>query len=324
MIEAQSLIVRRRILDKSLHSWREVTRASLDLRQKYFLMMIFNRWKYYTDECIELRQMRYVALIHWAAVRCKKSFGALKLHAKQNRDALNVTSFLHDNRGRRSTRFTSSIHRSRSKHVHHVCSPPDSMKFTSATAVDSLGYSYDATARKDSVHFSSAGRKELRPNNMRALSHKPEATPSIMRRSMPPHNLYRHDLGPDHGRIPRSATNATTSFYSGGRPSESPIVPMSLSTERHASSVNGILQSPSHFLDLTKTMHSLTSTQPRHPHTSQCFGQRGIAVPSRRPGPKSISDFIISNLLDEIISKVERRNIGYVINCSWDNNNRIN
>jgi hypothetical protein len=56
-------------------------------RQKYFLMALFNRWQLYTDECINARQKRDAALLHWAAFKIKKAFVILKLHAKQSQIA---------------------------------------------------------------------------------------------------------------------------------------------------------------------------------------------------------------------------------------------
>jgi hypothetical protein len=82
----QGLLVRRRVLEKALQSWRGITATSMKLRQKYFLMMIVNRWRIYVDECIDLRQKRYAALLHWATVRFKKSFAVLKSHAKQSKE----------------------------------------------------------------------------------------------------------------------------------------------------------------------------------------------------------------------------------------------
>ena len=80
-------IRRHRTLEKVLRSWRDATQTTLKRRQKYFLMALFNRWQLYTDECIEIRQKRDTALLHWATFKIKKAFVILKLHAKQSQIA---------------------------------------------------------------------------------------------------------------------------------------------------------------------------------------------------------------------------------------------
>jgi hypothetical protein len=87
MVEAQALLRRRRTLEKVLRSWRDVTLLTMKRRQKYFLMVLFNRWQLYTDECIDARQKRDTALLHWATFKIKKAFVILKLHAKQSQIA---------------------------------------------------------------------------------------------------------------------------------------------------------------------------------------------------------------------------------------------
>jgi hypothetical protein len=69
------------LLVKTLRSWRAIAVTASKLRQKYYIMMIVNRWKLYTDECIDLRRKRDISLLHWATSICKKSFDVLKLHA---------------------------------------------------------------------------------------------------------------------------------------------------------------------------------------------------------------------------------------------------
>ena len=87
MVEAQAFLRRHRTLEKVLRSWRDATLLTLKRRQKYFLMALFNRWQLYTDECIEIRQKRDTALLHWATFKIKKAFVILKLHAKQSQIA---------------------------------------------------------------------------------------------------------------------------------------------------------------------------------------------------------------------------------------------
>jgi hypothetical protein len=87
MVEAQALLRRRRTLEKVLRSWRDVTLLTMKRRQKYFLMALFNRWQLYTDECIDARQKRDAALLHWATFKIKKAFVILKLHAMQSQIA---------------------------------------------------------------------------------------------------------------------------------------------------------------------------------------------------------------------------------------------
>ena len=276
------MIVHRRILGKSLHSWREATRASLDLRQKYFLMMIFNRWKYYTDECIDLRQMRYVALIHWAAVKCKKSFAALKLNAKQNKEANTVTSFSQGNYGRSAfTRFTSTPYHSRITFVQHGLSPANSMSYASTSAINDRGQSCDNTARKDGMHLGSIGRNEMFRNYIVGGSLPESTSPPFPWRSNPYHNLFSlHALGDGANR----GRN-----YSEYRPSLN---------YRNCLNLN------------RSGRYSVTGTQPRE-HTTRCFEVVDVTVPTRRPVLRSTNNFIVANVLEEMISKVERQNLGY-------------
>ena len=82
----RDLVVHRRVLEKVLRSWRDITVTAIKLRQKYLLMMIVNRWKLFADECIDLRQKMYAALLHWANVRMKRSFAVIKLHSKRSKE----------------------------------------------------------------------------------------------------------------------------------------------------------------------------------------------------------------------------------------------
>lgn len=84
MVEAQALLRRRRNLQKVLRSWRDVTLLTMKRRQKYFLMVLSNRWQLYTEECIDAQKKRDTALLHWAAFKIKKAFVILQLHAKQS------------------------------------------------------------------------------------------------------------------------------------------------------------------------------------------------------------------------------------------------
>ncbi len=293
ILQARLLIVHRRILEKSLHSWREVTRASLDLRQKYFLMMIFNRWKYYTDECIDLRQMRYVALIHWAAVKCKKSFAALKLNAKKNKEANAATSFNQSNYGRSAfTRYTSTPYHSRNTFMQHGLSPADYLVSNiSPSAIDGRGQSYDNTARKDAMFQNDIVRGSL-PGST--------SPPSFLRRSNPYHNLFSlHALGDVANRGRKYSENSTSPNYR-----------TSISREWHTPVVAGMLQGTSHYLNLNRSRHFVARTEPSQ-HTTRCFDEFDVYIPTRRPALRSTNDFVVANMLDEMISKVERRNLGY-------------
>lgn len=87
IVEAQALLRRRRNLEKVLRSWRDVTLLTMKRRQKYFLMALFNRWQLHTDECIDAREKRDTALLHWAKFKIKKAFVILNLHAKQSQIA---------------------------------------------------------------------------------------------------------------------------------------------------------------------------------------------------------------------------------------------
>lgn len=299
ILQTQVLMVHRRLLEKSVQTWRKATRAALDRRQKYFLMMIFNRWKYYTDECIELRHMRYRALIHWATVKCKKAFAALKLNAEQNKDAKMVTTFgsiYGSTAAMRFKRLPNSC--SRNTLVQHVFHPSDPMTYASTTAVN--GQFHGNTGRKD-MFWS---------DDVKGTYHKPGSIspPSFSRRTIPSHNhysLHGSHGGDDRGR--RSSANATTGYFSNGMPL--PIFPSSISHERHTDTISGILQSPSHYLGLARSENSLSRTQPRH-YAVRSSEEVGVTIPLRKPALRSTCDFIIANVLDEMIAKVERRTFG--------------
>ena len=96
----QVLVVHRQVLKKALQSWRATVATASKLRQKYYLMMIVNRWQLYTDECVDLRRKRDIALLHWASFRCKKSFDVLKLYAKQSKEQKRLASVLQYKVGR--------------------------------------------------------------------------------------------------------------------------------------------------------------------------------------------------------------------------------
>lgn len=301
ILQARALMVHRRILEKSLHSWREVTKAALEFRQKYFLMMIFNRWKCYTDECIDLRQMRYIALIHWASVKCKKTFVALKINATRNKEANTVTSLI------RSKGGSSASTRSRNTFIQHGLSSADLMTYNSTAAIDGRWQSHYHKSRKDAVHFSNSGRQETyNSDNFRGSYPKPGSfsPPTFIPRSAPSHNLYSlHAL---RGESYRSRN------YSDGRPM--PVFRSLRSHEQPTPSVAGMSRSPSQNLNLTRSGQLLTRSQTRH-HNNRYVEQVNFDVPSGRPALRSTSDFIISNVLDEIVSKVERRHFGYTIDC---------
>lgn len=74
---------RSNLLSQCLESWRGFTADAVNRRLRYFLMVIINRWRIYTEECIAERQQRYTALLHWAANLSRKAFVSLKLHSKQ-------------------------------------------------------------------------------------------------------------------------------------------------------------------------------------------------------------------------------------------------
>mmetsp|Transcript_38547 Transcript_38547/g.80776 ORF Transcript_38547/g.80776 Transcript_38547/m.80776 type:complete len:830 (-) Transcript_38547:50-2539(-) len=85
-LEARASMARRRFLEKQVfYSWRDLTVIAVGLRQRYFLMIVVNRWRLYAEECIDLRRKRYSALVHWATVKVVKAFTALKLHAKERK-----------------------------------------------------------------------------------------------------------------------------------------------------------------------------------------------------------------------------------------------
>lgn len=288
ILQARALMVHRRILEKSLHSWREVTLAALEFRQKYFLMMIFNRWKCYTDECIDLRHMRNIALIHWASVKCKKTLVALKLNATQNREANTVTTLI------RSKCGSSALTRSRNTFIQHGLSSADLMTYNSTAAIDGRGQSHDHKSRKDAVHFSYSGRQEMnKSDNFRGSFLKPGSiSPPTF---MPSHNLNSLTMRDESCR----GRN-----YLDGRPM--PAFRSLTLHEQPTPFVAGMFRSPSQNLNLTRSGQLLTRSQTRQ-HNNRCVEEVNVHVPSRRPAPRSTSDFIISNILDEMISKVERR-----------------
>ena len=62
-----------------------------------------------------------------------------------------------------------------------------------------------------------------------------------------------------------------------------------------------------YFLGLSE--NSLSRTQPRH-YAVRSSEEVGVTVPLRKPALRSTCDFIIANVLDEMIAKVERRTFG--------------
>ena len=95
VLERRVSIVRRRLTKQVLLAWREASNKAFELRRRYFLMMLLNRWRLYTEECIDLRQMRYTALVYWATVKCAKAFAALKTNAEQSKKEKKHRTSLH-------------------------------------------------------------------------------------------------------------------------------------------------------------------------------------------------------------------------------------
>ena len=225
-----------------------------------------------------------------------------------------MTSFSQSNCGRRAfTRYTSTPYHSRNAFMQHGFCSADTMSCISTSAIDGRGQSCDNTARKDAMHLISAGRNEIIRNDIVRGSFiipGSMSPSSVLQRSNPYHNLFSlHALdGANRGNI-----------YSVDRPS--PNYRPSISHEWHTPAVAGMLQSTSQYLNLNGSGNFVARTQPRQ-HTTRCFEEVDVTVPTRRSALRSTNDFIVANMLDEMISKVERRNLG--IDCEWKNNHRIN
>ena len=205
-----------------------------------------------------------------------------------------MTSCLRSNCMSPTTRLTLSPYYSKSKYVHHSSSPPGSMVYTPMTAVSGIGYSYETNAQKKTE-----GNELLLPNKSRDPYLNPEliSTQSTLRRSIPSHHLFsRHALGNvvEHGGLPRYSNNANGKYYLGGR--LSPISTKFSNERQEASTMSGMLRNTIH-MGHTK---SVQSAQTRYQETSRCLGQLGVLSPSHR----SVGDFIIANVLDEMITKI--------------------
>lgn len=91
----------------SFAAWKDAAAASTMRRKKLFLMILFNRWRLYCDECKSKREMKYAALMHWAERLTMKSFSAWKLHADAQRDIYHQGNTYHQPRNFRCSSFWS-------------------------------------------------------------------------------------------------------------------------------------------------------------------------------------------------------------------------
>jgi hypothetical protein len=291
---AQVLVVHRRVLENVLRCWRDITVTALKLRQKYFLMIIVNRWKLYADECIDLRQKMYSALLHWANVRMKRSLAVLKLHSTRSKEEKRLATLL-----QRTTKLVG------------------------------LSNGRDASCIDASLRFSVSHpdyRFALPTNwfdNIRSpllQSRSISALTSSMRQSYP---TLQRDFHAQKAQTLRPPTFASTNCYSVVMPSSF------LSNDRHASVMagsrqrftqHGIGQPKSGDLFLHNSQASvLGPNRQKHAAAPSCFGQVGSSV-------KGIKDyhherFLIASVLDEMISMVEHRNLTAAAGAFFYHNN---
>ena len=75
-----------RLMQQCLYRWKVYTTKSILRRQEFFLMMVFNRWRLWTEDEIEKRENERIALVHWATALYSKVFRCLIEHARQNRE----------------------------------------------------------------------------------------------------------------------------------------------------------------------------------------------------------------------------------------------
>ncbi len=70
----------RRLQRKAYMSWKRFIANCTAWRQTS-LLLIVNRWRMWTEDCIALRRKNYVALMHWASNMLATAFSALKVNA---------------------------------------------------------------------------------------------------------------------------------------------------------------------------------------------------------------------------------------------------
>lgn len=73
------------LMRKSMILWQNAVLEKIR-REKYFLVVLFNRWRLHTIDTIANREQRYTALVFWAAAKMTRAFRALKLHANQSKE----------------------------------------------------------------------------------------------------------------------------------------------------------------------------------------------------------------------------------------------
>jgi hypothetical protein len=312
----QALLVHRRVLEKVLRSWQVITVTALKLRQNFFLMMIVNRWKLYADECLDLRQKRYTALIHWAKVRCKKSFAVLKLHAKQSKDEKRLATVLQRKSilvGLSNARDASCIDASlrlgttsdpRSKFLNEYRGP----------AVPSVP---KAAPKGHPDHRVSLARNWFDNNRSPFLQSGPISTlTSSMRRSSP--SLLR-DFRAQTAQTLRPPKFAFTNYCSVGMPS--PFLTSSDSNNRQASVIAGSSQRFTHRIGQPKPgILFLRNTQgPTQQAAPSCFGK--VQSSARSMKDYYHERFLIASVLDDMISMIEHRHMSAAAGASFRHNN---
>lgn len=171
-------LIQRRLLKRTVCSWRECTINLIARRQKSFLIMIINRWRIYTEDCAELRLNKRIALMHWASSMCAKGIVGLKLHAKNSKEKRLATSFKGGEfshmmiepsySNRQGTKFTTSPMRYDKQHNYlssqnHECLNPFKISYRSPNASMILNHTPDYGSRISSSN-SSLSRNFMSPN----------------------------------------------------------------------------------------------------------------------------------------------------------------
>lgn len=296
----QALVVHRRVLEKVLRSWRDITITALKLRQKYFLMMIVNRWKLFADECIDLRQKMYTALLHWANTRMKRSFAVIKLHSKRSKEEK-----------RQRTRKLVGLSNERDAFCNDA-----TLRFDTSDLKNNFLNEYRVPAVPSVSHPDyrfSLPRNWIGNIRSPLLQSGSISTLTSMRQSYP---TLQRDFCAQTAQTLRPPTFASTNCHSVVMPSSF------LSNDRHASVMAGsrqrftygIGQPKSGNLFLPNSQASLLENLPQF-----FFGQVGSSV-------RSIKDyhqerFLTASVLDEMISMVEHRHLAAAAGAFFHRNN---
>jgi hypothetical protein len=83
-----------RLSKRCLIFWRVYAANAINKRRECFLMMLFNRWRLWTEERVEEKEKEHVALMHWASSLCLKTFCGLRVIVKQSKERRKDDSFL--------------------------------------------------------------------------------------------------------------------------------------------------------------------------------------------------------------------------------------